>query len=156
MQGNKNVIASLNQALHSELTAVHQYMLDAEMCENWGYGRLAPLIQKQAVDEMKHAERLMGRILFLDATPEMGGQFSIPPAADVKALFERQLQLELEAVKEYNAAVKIAAEAGDQGSKELFDQLLKDEEEHVDFLETQLELIRQTGLENYLAQQIRS
>jgi len=156
MQGNKDVIASLNQALHSELTAVHQYMLDAEMCENWGYGRLASLIQKQAVDEMKHAERLMERILFLDGSPEMGGQFAIPPASDVRALFQRQLQLELDAVREYNAAVKTAAGAGDQGSKELFDELLRDEEQHVDFLETQLELVRQTGLENYLAQQIRS
>lgn len=156
MRGNETIIARLNQALHSELTAVHQYMLDAEMCENWGYSRLAPLFKKQAIDEMKHAEKLIERILFLDGTPEMGGTFHIQPGASVKAQLELQLKLELEAVREYNESAKIAAELGDHRTKELFDSLLEDEEEHADFLETQLGLIQQTGLENYLAQQIRS
>jgi len=156
MRGNETIIARLNQALHSELTAIHQYMLDAEMCENWGYGRLAPLFKKQAMDEMKHAERLIERILFLDGTPEMGGAFTIQPGASVKAQLELQLKLETEAVREYNESVKIAADLSDQSTKELFDSLLADEEEHADFLETQLSLIEQTGLGNYLAQQIRS
>ena len=156
MKGNEKVLASLNSALHEELTAVHQYMLDAEMCQNWGYSRLASLIQKQAIDEMKHAERLMERILFLDGTPEMGGNFTVVPAASVQALFEQQLKMELAAVQQYNASAKVCQEAGDNGSKELFESLLKDEESHVDFLESQLTLIQQAGLDNYLAQQIRS
>jgi bacterioferritin len=156
MKGNEKVIACLNSALHEELTAIHQYMLDAEMCANWGYSRLASLIQKQAIDEMKHAERLMERILFLDGTPEMGGNFTVVPAASVQALFEQQLKMELAAVQEYNASAKTCQEAGDNGSKELFESLLKDEENHVDFLESQLTLIQQAGLDNYLAQQIRS
>lgn len=156
MRGNQTIIARLNQALHSELTAVHQYMLDAEMSENWGYSRLAALFKKQAIDEMKHAEKLIERILFLDGTPEMGGTFNIQPGAGVKAQLELQLKMENEAIREYNESGKVAAELGDNGSKELFDSLLADEEEHADFLETQLGLIQQTGLENYLAQQIRS
>lgn len=156
MKGNETVIARLNAALHDELTAVHQYMLDAEMCENWGFSRLASLIQKQAIGEMKHAERLMERILFLEGAPEMGGHFDIKASASVPDLLRRQLEMERGAVAAYNASAKICQEAGDNGSKELFEALLKDEEGHTDFLETQLGVIEQTGLENYLAQQIRS
>jgi bacterioferritin len=156
MHGNESVIVLLNKALHDELTAVLQYMLDAEMCEDWGYSRLAALIKKQAIDEMKHAERLTERILFLNGIPEMGGTFTVQPGAGVKAILERELALELGAVRDYNAWAKSAAEAGDHGSKDLFESLLKDEEGHTDFLESQLSLIEHTGLENYLAQQIRS
>ncbi|MGC8795052.1 MAG: bacterioferritin [Bryobacteraceae bacterium] len=156
MKGNDTVIARLNEALHDELTAIHQYMLDAEMCENWGLSRLASLIQKQAIGEMKHAERLLERIIFLEGVPEMGGQFSIQQPASVKALLEHQLDMERGAVAAYNASARICQEAGDNGSKDLFESLLKDEEGHTDFLETQLGLIEQTGLENYLAQQMKS
>lgn len=156
MRGNETVIARLNRALKDELTAVHQYILDAEMTENWGYSRLAGLFKKQAIEEMKHAERLIERILFLEGAPEMGGQFTIRPGTGVKAVFENQLQMELGAVKEYNESATIAADAGDHGSKELFDALLQDEENHTDFLETQLGLIQEIGLDNYLAQQLRS
>ncbi len=156
MKGNETVIARLNAALHDELTAVHQYMLDAEMCENWGFSRLASLIQKQAIGEMKHAERLMERILFLEGAPEMGGHFDIQAPASVPDLLRRELEMERGAVAAYNASAKLCQEAGDNGSKELFESLLKDEEGHTDFLETQLGVIEQTGLENYLAQQIQS
>ncbi len=156
MKGNETVIARLNQALNDELTAVHQYILDAEMVENWGYGQLAPLIKKQAIEEMKHAERLIERILFLEGVPNMAGPFAVQPASGVKAVFENQLQMELGAVKAYNESALICAQNGDHGSKELFEALLKDEEEHTDFLETQLSVIEQIGLENYLVEQLRS
>ncbi len=154
MKGNETVIARLNEALHDELTAIHQYMLDAEMCENWGLKHLASLIQKQAIGEMKHAERLLERILFLEGTPEMGGHFDIKAAADVPELLRRQLEMERGAVAAYNASARICQEAGDNGSKELFESLLQDEEGHTDFLETQLGLIEQTGLQLYLSQQM--
>lgn len=154
MRGNEKVIARLNLALKSELTAVHQYILDAEMCDNWGYARLAAHIKKQAIDEMKHAERLIERILFLEGTPEMGGQFQIRPGSGVKAIFEHQLQMELDAVREYNESARVCVEAADNGSKELFDGLLQDEEQHTDYLETQLSLIQEIGLDNYLAQHL--
>ncbi len=156
MKGNETVIARLNEALHDELTAIHQYMLDAEMCENWGFRRLASLIQKQAIGEMKHAEHLMERILFLEGTPEVGGNFDIKPAASVPDLLRRELEMERGAVAAYNASARICQEAGDNGSKELFESLLKDEEGHTDFLETELGLIEHTGLQNYLAQQMHS
>ncbi|MCS7314861.1 MAG: bacterioferritin [Bryobacterales bacterium] len=156
MKGNETVIARLNEALHDELTAIHQYMLDAEMCENWGFSRLASLIKKQAIGEMKHAERLLERILFLEGTPEMGGNFQVKPAASVPDLLRQQLEMERGAVAAYNASARICQEAGDNGSKELFDSLLEDEEGHTDFLETQLGLIEQTGLANYLSQQMHS
>ncbi len=154
MKGNENVIASLNEALKAELTAILQYMLHAEMRENWGYQRLAGAIKKQAMDEMKHAEKLIERILFLDGMPRMGETFPIQAGANVKEQLETELRLELEAVAQYNAAVRLSAEAGDNGSRELFESLVKDEEEHVDYLEAQLGLIKEVGLENYLSEQI--
>ncbi len=156
MKGNETVIARLNQALKSELTAVHQYILDAEMAENWGYSRLAELFKKQAIDEMKHAERLVERILFLEGVPEMGGTYTIQHPTGVKAILENQLKMELDAVKEYNESSRISVQAGDNGSKDLFETLLEDEEGHTNFLETQLSLIQEIGMDNYLAQQLRS
>ena len=153
MRGNDQVIAKLNEALREELTAINQYFVHAEMCHNWGYHRLGAYIRKQSIGEMKHAEELLERVLFLDAKPAMD-PLPLSIGVDVRAQLQNDLDLELKAVVMYNDAVKIAAEAGDNASRELFERLLKDEEEHVDFLETQLHLIQQIGYERYLAQQM--
>ncbi len=154
MRGNKNVVAALNEALKEELTAINQYFLHAEMCENWKYERLSKYIKKQSIDEMKHAEKLIERILFLDGTPSME-PLGVKIGANVKQQLENDLALEINAVAMYNRAVQMAAEASDNGSRELFETLLKDEEEHVDWLEAQMHQISEIGLERYLSQQVR-
>ncbi|MBI4463763.1 MAG: bacterioferritin [Acidobacteria bacterium] len=154
MRGKDKVIACLNQALKAELTAISQYFLHAEMCDNWGYHRLGKRIKKQSIDEMKHAEEVIERILFLEGTPNLGMGLPLRPGSTVKAQLESDLALELEAVAQYNAAIKTCVEEGDNTSRELFDKLVKDEEGHVDFLEAQLHVIQEAGLENYLAQQM--
>ncbi len=152
MQGNAQVIAKLNEALREELTAINQYFVHAEMCHNWGYHRLASEIRKQSIGEMKHAEDLMERVIFLDGTPTMQ-PLALTIGRDVRGQLQSDLNLELKAVVMYNEAVRIAREAGDNASRELFERLLKDEEEHVDFLEAQLHQISEMGYERYLAQQ---
>jgi bacterioferritin len=154
MKGSKKVIAALNQALTEELTAISQYFLHAEMCENWHYDRLGDYIKKQSIDEMKHAEVLIERILFLDGTPNMTEPMQINVGANVKAQLESDLKLEVDAVAMYNQAVETARQESDNASRELFERLLKDEEEHVDWLEAQLHLIGEIGYERYLSQQI--
>ena len=153
MRGNDKVIAVLNEALKEELTAINQYFIHAEMCENWGYKKLSDYIKKQSIDEMKHAEALIERILFLDGTPKMAELLPLSVGNSVKAQIENDLKLELNAVVMYNSAAKTAVEAGDNASRELLTRLLKDEEAHVDWLETQLHVIKEIGIENYLAQQ---
>jgi bacterioferritin len=155
MKGNPKVIAALNEALKEELTAINQYFLHAEMCENWKYSRLADFIKKQSIDEMKHAEVLIERILFLDATPNMTELMQLSVGQNVKEQLESDLKLEISAVAQYNAAVRTARDEGDNASRELFERLLKDEEEHVDWLEAQLHQIREIGYERYLTQQIK-
>ncbi len=153
MRGNEQVIAKLNEALREELTAINQYFVHAEMCHNWGYDRLGNLIRKQSIGEMKHAEELLERIIFLDGTSKME-PLPLTIGHDVKAQLQNDLNLELNAVVMYNESIKIAREAGDNTSRELFERLLKDEEAHVDFLETQMHQIEQLGYERYLARQI--
>lgn len=152
MRGNPEVIAQLNHALKEELTAINQYFLHAEMCENWGYHRLGDYIKKQSIDEMKHAEELIERLLFLDAIPKME-YMDLSVGANVKAQLEADLKLEENAVKLYNDAVRISRDAGDDTSRELFSRLLKDEEDHVDWLEAQLHQIKEMGYERYLSNQ---
>ena len=135
MQGKPNVVALLNEALKEELTAISQYFLHAEMCENWHYSRLGDYIKKQSIDEMKHAEALIERILFLDATPNMTELLHLTGGQNVKAQLESDLKLEIAAVDMYNRAVQVCREEGDNASRELFERLLKDEEQHVDWLE---------------------
>ena len=154
MRGDEKVIAALNAALKEELTAISQYFIHTEMCENWGYKKLSKLIKKQSIDEMKHAEALIERILFLDGAPRMGEAMSLNVGQSVKAQLENDLKLEVGAVAMYNASAKLAAEAGDHGSRDLFVRLLKDEEGHADWLETQVGQIKELGAENYLAQQL--
>jgi bacterioferritin len=155
MQGNPKVIAELNAALKEELTAINQYFLHAEMCENWKYNKLGDFIKKQSIDEMKHAEMLIERLLFLDATPTMTEAMQLNVGQNVRDQLQADLKLEIGAVAQYNNAVKIAQAEGDNASRELFERLLKDEEKHVDWLEAQVHQIKEIGYERYLSQQIR-
>jgi bacterioferritin len=152
MRGNDTVIGQLNQALKEELTAINQYFLHAEMCHNWGYHRLGAYIKKQSIDEMKHAEKLIERILFLDATPKME-YLDLNVGQNVRTQLEADHQLEVNAVAMYNKAIAIARDKGDDASRDLFSALLKDEEEHVDWLEAQLHQIKEMGYEQYLSNQ---
>ena len=154
MQGNPEVIAKLNEALKEELTAINQYFLHAEMCENWKYEKLGNFIKKQSIDEMKHAEEIIERILFLDGTPNMTELMHLNIGQNVKQQLENDLKLEVNAVKMYNDAVRLSREANDNASRELFERLLKDEEKHVDWLEAQLHQIKELGYERYLTMQI--
>jgi bacterioferritin len=153
MKGNSKVLSQLNQALQEELTAINQYFLHAEMCENWGYHKLSDFIKKQSIGEMKHAEVLIERILFLDGSPSMM-PLELKVGGTVKAMLESDLALELSAVKQYNDAIAIATSEGDNGSRDLLVALLKDEEEHVDFLEAQMHQIKELGYERYLTMQM--
>lgn len=153
MKGDANVIAHLNKALKEELTAINQYFVHAEMCHNWGYHKLGSHIRKQSIDEMRHAEALIERILFLDATPTME-PMPLNIGQSVQKQIESDMGLELGAVQSYNEAVRVSRDAGDNTSRELFERLLKDEEGHVDWLEEQLHLISEVGYERYLAQQM--
>jgi bacterioferritin len=153
MRGHKGVIDRLNEALREELTAINQYFIHAEMCHNWGFHKLGTYIKKQSIGEMKHAEALIERILFLDGTPTME-PLPLNIGKDVRTQLKNDCDLEIKAVAMYNESIRIAREAGDNASRELFERLLKDEEEHVDFLETQLNLIEQLTYERYLAQQL--
>jgi bacterioferritin len=152
MRGNDQVIAQLNNALKEELTAINQYFLHAEMCHNWGYHKLGDYIKKQSIDEMKHAEELIERLLFLDATPKME-YMTLSVGVDVKDQLAADLKLELNAVEMYNAAIKISRDAGDDASRQLFSKLLADEEQHVDWLEAQLGQIKEMGYQQYLSNQ---
>lgn len=154
MKGNPKVIDALNEALHEELTAINQYFLHAEMCENWHYDRLGSLIKKQSIGEMKHAEELIERILFLDGTPNLTKPMTLTVGKNVKEQIESDLKLEIEAVAMYNRAIETARQESENASRELFERLLKDEEEHVDFLEAQVHQMKEIGYERYLSQQI--
>ncbi|MBI3208458.1 MAG: bacterioferritin [Candidatus Solibacter usitatus] len=155
MKGNDKVIAYLQEALKAELTAINQYFLHAEMMENWGYERMSKITRKESIEEMRHAESLIERILYLDAAPNMTELFPLRIGSTLKQQLENDLALECDAVPRLNRAIQCAVEAGDNGSRELFEKILVDEEHHVDFLEAQLHMIAEMGYENYLAQQIK-
>jgi len=155
MQGNPKVIAALNEALREELQAINQYFLHAEMCENWHYDKLGDYIKKQSIDEMKHAEALIERILFLDGVPNLNEPMKLTIGKNVREQLESDLKLEVDAVAMYNRSVEMSRQEADNASRELFERLLKDEEEHVDWLEAQLYQIQEIGYERYLSQQIR-
>lgn len=154
MKGSPKVIDMLNEALKEELTAINQYFLHAEMCENWRYGKLGGYIRKQSIEEMKHAEKIIERLLFLDGVPNMTELLQLTVGKNVKAQLEGDLKLEIAAVAMYNKAVELARTESDNASRELFERLLKDEEEHVDWLEAQMHQIQEIGYERYLSQQI--
>ena len=155
MQGNPKVIAALNDALREELMAINQYFLHAEMCENWHYSKLSAHIRKESIDEMRHAEALIERILFLDGIPNLTEPMRLTVGGNVKAQLESDLKLEVEAVAMYNRFVALARDEADNASRELFERLLKDEEAHVDWLEAQVHQMKELGYERYLSQQIR-
>ena len=152
MKGNAKVLEQLNKALREDLTAINQYFVHAEMAENWGYEKLSSYVKKQSIDEMKHAETLLERILFLDGIPQME-PLALSVGQNVKAQIENDLKLEINAVAMYNEAIHVAVENKDNGSRDLFVKLLKDEEEHVDWLEAQLHQIKEMGYERYLMTQ---
>jgi bacterioferritin len=150
MQGNQKVIDALNELLAEELTAINQYMVHSEMCDNWGYERLHTTIEKTAIDEMKHAEKLIARILFLDGRPIVSKLSTINIGGDVKGMIDNDAAAELHAVEMYNVAIRLCHELRDGGTRELLEDILEDEERHLDWRETQRDQIAQMGLENYL------
>ena len=154
MKGDAKLIEALNDLLSDELTAVNQYMLHSEMCAHWGFHALHEAIEKRAIEEMKHAEELIGRILFLEGVPVVSTLNQISIGADVEGQFKNDLQAELEAVELYNQDIRLAVEIGDNGTRDLLESILKDEEAHVDWIEAQLSQIKQIGIQNYLVEQI--
>ncbi len=154
MKGNKKVLEKLNLNLKDELTAIDQYMLHAEECEDWGYEKLHSYIKRRAITEMKHAEALIGRILFLEGTPVVNQLFPLHIADNVEGIMENDRLAEMRAIKSYNESIIVAREALDQTTGELFDAHLKQEEEHLDWIEEQQDQIEQIGIQNYLAEQM--
>jgi bacterioferritin len=154
MKGNAKVIATLNNLLADELTAVNQYMVHSEMCNNWGYGHLHEKIEKRAIDEMKHAEKLIARIIFLEGMPKVSVLNKISIGKDVQTQIQNDHMAEGDAIKQYNAAVQQALELSDNGTREILDSILKDEEDHIDWLEAQFDQINQMGIQNYLSEQV--
>src|SRR4030042_1037353 len=150
MKGNEKIIQDLNARLGEELTAINQYIVHAEMCENWKYERLHKMIQKRAVDEMKHAEKLISRILFLEGRPIVSNMNKLFIGAEVPKMHENDRGAEEGAIKGYNERVRLAVEVGDNGTRELFESILKEEEGHIDWIEAQLDQIKQLGSQNYL------
>ena len=154
MQGNPQIIDALNRALTIELTAINQYFVQAKMCKNWGFEKLGKKHYEESIGEMKHAEKLIDRIIFLEGVPEIARYDTIRVGVDVKEQLEFDLALETNGVNTYNEAITLAVQVHDNGSRELMSEILVDSEEHVDWLEAQLNLIQTVGLERYLAEQI--
>lgn len=154
MKGNDKILDVLNNLLSDELTAISQYMVHSEMCDNWRYAELHKAIEARAITEMKHAERLIARILFLDGTPVVSNLKKINIGSDIPKQFDNDLAAEYGAVKGYNDGIRLAYDLGDNGSRELMDSILNDEEEHVDWIEAQIEQIKVMGLQAYLVEQV--
>jgi bacterioferritin len=155
MKGNEKIIALLNEFLADELTAISQYMVHSEMCADWGYDKLHEAVEKRAIGEMKHAEKLIGRILFLEGQPVVSNLNKMSIGATVEEQLKHDLDAEAGAIKAYNDGIRLCLEVGDNGSRELIEDNLEDEEEHLDWLETQLDQINQMGLPNYLLAQVK-
>ena len=154
MRGDDRILEILNDVLTAELTAVNQYFLHAKLCHHWGYERLADKIRDESIDEMKHVESLTDRILYLEGVPNYQRLFSVRVGETVAEQFELDLQNERESIKRLNDGIATCVGVGDNGTRELLAHMLVDEEEHADWLETQLEAIRQIGVENYLTEQL--
>ena len=154
MKGDAKVIEALNRSLTIELTAINQYFVQAKMCANWGYGKLAKKHREESIGEMKHAEALIDRILFLEGVPNIARYDVIRVGTDVTQQLENDLKLETGGVKAYNEAVDLAIKIKDGGSRDILEGILKESEEHVDWLETQLGLIKSVGLQNYLTEKM--
>ena len=154
MKGNDKMIAKLNDLLSDELTAINQYFVHAEMNENWGYERLHGKIRERSIDEMKHAEKLIARILFLEGKPIVSKLKKITIGSEVPAQHKNDWDAEDGAIKSYNDGIRLAVELADNGSRELLESILKDEEDHIDWIEAQLDQIKMMGVANYLVEQI--
>lgn len=154
MKGEIKIIEKLNFLLADELTAINQYMVEAEMCANWGYELLSGVIEKRAIEEMKHAEKHIGRILFLEGQPIVSNLKKINIGQNVESQLNNDKTAEEGAIKEYNTAIKLAVELGDNGTRDMLEEILEDEEAHIDWIEAQLDQINQMGIQNYLAQQL--
>jgi len=154
MKGHERMIALLNDLLADELTAISQYMVQSEMCANWGYEELHTAIEKEAIDEMKHAEKHIGRILFLEGTPTVSRLNAIHVGDDVPAMLQNNWNAEAGAVRAYNEGIRLAVELADNGTREMLESILKDEERHIDWIEAQRDQIRQMGVQIYLAEQV--
>jgi bacterioferritin len=154
MKGQDKVIERLNDVLTAELTAINQYFIHARMCETWGYEKLWKKIRAESIDEMKHADELIKRILFLDGVPNLQKLGKVNVGETVQEQFTLDLQLEHEAIKMLNEAIELCSSLGDNGTRELFERILHAEEDHTDWLETQLGLLQKLGEAHYLAQQI--
>ena len=156
MKGNPDVINLLNTVLTGELTAVNQYFMHAKMCENWGYHRLAEHVRKESIDEMKHADKLIERVLFLEGVPNVQRLGKINIGQKVAEQLKLDLAVEMEAIPRLNDGIKLCRDLGDNGTEDLLTHILTSEEAHVDWLEAQLSQIAQMGEANYLAQQLKS
>jgi bacterioferritin len=154
MKGNKKIVDALNALLQDELTAISQYMVHSEMCSNWGYEKLHEKTEKRAIDEMKHAEKLIARIIFLEGMPVVTKLNRIKIGPSVEEQLSNDGHGEVDAIKMYNAGIKLAVDLGDNGTREMLDSILKDEEDHLDWLEAQLDQIKQMGIQNYLTEQV--
>lgn len=154
MKGNEQVVNHLNARLAEELTAVNQYFVHAEMCENWRYNKLHDMIFKRSIQEMKHAEKLIARILFLDGIPIVSELNKIHIGSEIPKMYKNDHAAEAAAISGYNESIRVAMEVGDNGSRELLESILKEEEEHIDLIEAQIAQIAQVGIQNYLVEQI--
>ena len=154
MKGNEKIIQALNDFLADELTAVSQYMVHAQMCANWGYQALSDKIEKRAIEEMKHAETHIDRILFLEGIPVMSNLKKISIGKDVLEQLQNDRASEEGAIKGYNAGIMLCTELLDNGTREIIEDVLRDEETHIDWLEAQLDQIQQMGIQNYLVEQL--
>jgi bacterioferritin len=154
VQSDPGIVEALNDVLTAELTAVNQYFIHAKMCDNWGYERLAERVRNESIDEMKHAEALIERILYFEGTPNVQRLSPVRVGETVQEQLELDLALEKDAIPRFNLCIALCVDKSDSGTRELLAEMLVAEEEHADWLETQLEAIRQIGIENYLAQQL--
>ena len=154
MKGKKQVIDRLNKLLADELTAINQYMVHSEMCNDWGYGKLHEAIEKRAIDEMKHAEKLIGRIIFLESEPTVSKLNKIMIGKDIPTQFKNDHAAEVDAIKAYNDAIKLCVDQGDNGTREMLEDILEDEENHIDWIESQLDQIDQMGISEYLGEKV--
>lgn len=154
MRGDADVIELLNEVLTAELTAVNQYFVDSKMCENWGYKRLAEHLRHESIDEMKDAERLVDRILYLEGVPNMQRLNPVRVGETPEEKLRLALDTEVEAIERLNRGIALCVERGDNGTRELLEEILVGEEEHADWLETQLHAIGEVGIQNWLAQQL--
>ncbi|NOT50217.1 MAG: bacterioferritin [Chitinophagaceae bacterium] len=154
MKGNEKVIKTLNMLLADELSAIGQYMVHSEMCANWGYVKLHDIIKKRAIEEMKHAEKLIERILFLEGIPDVSSMEKVVIGNDLEHQFKNDRDAEESANSAYNKGISLCYDEGDNGSVELLRSILTDEEKHLDWLETQIDLIGKIGIKNYLVEQL--